>query len=60
MCPTEPTQILAWNQPLTNNPSKSSDQVLQDFQILIDANYVEYDAQQTVNFQPPHNQQTDV
>ena len=60
MRPTEPAQIPASIQPPTNNPSTSDDQVLQDFQILIDANYTEYDAQQTTNVQSPHNEQTHV
>ena len=60
MRPTEPTQIPVSIQPPTNNPSTSDDQVLQDFQIPIDANYTEYDAQQSVNVQCPHNEQTHV
>ena len=60
MCPMEPTQIPTSSQPPTNNPSTSSDQVLQDFQILVDDNYTEYDAQQVAYFQSPHNEHTHV
>ena len=56
----EPTQIPTSGQSPTNNPSTSSDQVLQYFQIMIDANYTEYDAQKVDNFKSPHNEHTHV